>query len=92
MIKSVKLARIKSVKLDITGADFQIIRSGLNRLVTGYWAEKGQIKDKINNLKTSDADKIELYKLLDTVNAQLEATLKVQNGIQHTAWKQGEDI
>jgi len=82
----------KSVKLDISGEDFQIIRSGLNRLVTGYWAEKGQIKDKISNLKTSDTDKIRLYKLLDTVNGRLEDTLELQNRISHTAWKQGEDI
>ena len=92
MIKSVKLARIKSVKLDISGEEFQIIRSGLNKLVTGYWAEKGQIKDKINDLKTPDSDKVRLYNLLDTVNARLEDTLAVQNSIQHMAWKQGEDI
>lgn len=82
----------KSVKLDISGEDYQIIRSGLNRLVTGYWAEKGQIKDKINDPKTWDTDRVRLYDLLKTVNARLEATLKLQNEIQHTAFKQGEDI
>lgn len=83
----------KLLKLDISGEDFQIIRSGLNRLVTGYWAEKGQIKDKIGDLKTSDTDKIRLYKLLDTVNGRLEDTLELQNRISHTACNQtGEDM
>lgn len=81
------------IKLEISSDDFGIIRMGLNRLVAGYWAEKGQIKDKISDLKTSDTDKVRLYNLLGTVNARLESTLKLQNTIGHTASNQtGEDM
>jgi len=82
----------KVVKIEISSEDLNFIRMAFNKLVTHCWAEKGQIKDKICDLKTPQEDKVKLHDMLRLVNNRLENVLELQSRISHTAWKQGEDI
>jgi|688.fasta_scaffold1054473_2 hypothetical protein len=81
------------INLEVSYAEFTIIRSAFNRLTLQYWEEKGLIKDKLREGKLPDDHTAKLYELLRGVNERLDSTFKLENRISHAVSNQtGEDV
>jgi len=76
------------INLEVSYAEFTIIRTAFNRLNNQYWEQKGQIRDKLREGGLPAYHTAKLYDLLRSVNEQMESTARLENRISHAVSNQ----